>query len=180
MLIRHGKPSSADSPSLCASGYLKWLRRYNKSDVMIHSRPKNIEEEFKRYYSVSSDFTRAVHSAEIYTGTLPNEVDIVYREMDIPYYRLPFKLKPMTWVYLCRALWILGLKGNFESYDDAKQRALLVSNNLENLAQTKGAVVQFGHGYMNLHVRGILRKRGWTLMEKSNNFWGVSHLRKLA
>jgi len=96
--------------------------------------------------------------------------------MDIPRYKLPFKLKAMTWVYLCRALWMLGLKGSFESYRSAKKRSERAAEELIELANIKGKVVLFGHGYMNLHIRKILIQKGWSLNCKSNGFWGLSSL----
>ena len=44
------------------------------------------------------------------------------------------------------------------------------------LAYEKGKVVLFGHGYMNLHIRRVLIKQGWSLHCKSNAFWGLSSL----
>jgi hypothetical protein len=100
----------------------------------------------------------------------------LFREMEIPRYKFPFRLKAWTWVYLSRALWILGLKGSFESYKQAKVRAELAAIKLTELANEKGKVVVFGHGYMNLHIRKSLVKKGWQLNNKSNNFWGVTSL----
>jgi broad specificity phosphatase PhoE len=176
ILIRHGKPTSADSPVLNASEYTSWIRRYNFSDVSENSRPFFIDNELKSFYLISSHFNRAIHSTEIYTGRKPDEASPLFKEMDIPRYKLPFKLKPMTWVYLCRVLWMFGLKGSFESYRLAKKRTELATDQLIGLAKEKGTVVLFGHGYMNLHIRRALIKRGWSLNCKSNDFWGLSNL----
>jgi broad specificity phosphatase PhoE len=176
VLIRHGKPTSAENPVLSASEYTKWIRRYNFSDVSSQSRPGSINKALRGYYLVSSDFNRAIHSTEIYTGRAPDLISPIYKEMEIPRYKLPFKLKAMTWVYLCRVLWMFGLKGPFESYRLAKQRSELATSELIALAKDKGTVVLFGHGYMNLHIRRVLIKRGWSLNCKSNDYWGISSL----
>jgi broad specificity phosphatase PhoE len=176
ILIRHGKPTSAKNLVLSASEYTKWIRRYNFSDVSKQSRPDIINKEVSSYYLVSSDFKRAIHSTEIYSGRSPDLISPIYQEMEIPRYKLPFKLKAMTWVFLCRVLWMLGLKGSFESYRLAKERSELAAEQLVTLAQEKGKVVLFGHGYMNLHIRRILIKKGWSLNCKSNSFWGLSSL----
>ena len=76
--------------------------------------------------------------------------------MEIPRYKLPLRLKAWTWVYLCRVLWMLGLKGSFESYKLAKLRAELAADKLIELAIQNNKVVLFGHGYMNLHIRKAL------------------------
>lgn len=178
ILIRHGKPTTAENLVLGASEYTKWIRRYNFSDVAKESRPDTINQELCSYYLVASDFKRAVHSTEIYTGRTPDLVSSIYREMEIPRYKLPLKLKAMTWVFLCRILWMLGLKGSFESYSVAKKRAELAAEQLIVLAQDKGEVVLFGHGYMNFHIRRVLIKKGWSLKCKSNSYWGLSNLQK--
>ena len=71
---------------------------------------------------------------------------------------------------------MVGLKGSFESYKLAKQRSELAADELVDIAKEKGKVVLFGHGYMNLHIRRVLIKRGWALNCKSNAFWGLSSL----
>ena len=176
VLIRHGKPTSADNPVLNASEYTKWIRRYNLSDVAINSRPESKDAMHKSCYIVSSDFNRAIHSANIYTGQSPKVISKLYREMEIPRYKLPFRLKAWSWVYLCRVLWMLGLKGSFESYQLAKIRAELAADKLIELAIQNNKVVLFGHGYMNLHIRKSLIRKGWLLNSKSNDFWGVTSL----
>ena len=176
-LIRHGKPSSATSSAVNAVDYLKWIRRYNLSDVSASSRPKQINKQLERHYLVSSDFNRAIHSTKIYTGRPPDTISRLYREMEIPRYKLPFKFAPMTWVYLCRILWMLGLTGPFESYRLAKRRADKAAQTLIELANKHGSLVLFGHGYMNLHIRRVLIKQGWLLHCKSNRYWGLSSLK---
>jgi len=176
ILIRHGKPTSAINPALNAAEYTNWIRRYNFSDVSKNSRPESINTELKSCYLISSHFNRAIHSTEIYTGRKPDLISSLYKEMDIPRYKLPFKLKAMTWVYLCRVLWMLGLNGSFESYKAARKRAEIAAEQLVELSKEKGKVVLFGHGYMNLHIRKELIRRGWSINCKSNSFWGLSSL----
>jgi len=177
ILIRHGKPASTDSPALNSSNYTKWIRRYNFSNVAENSRPENINTDLKSYYLISSHFNRAIHSTEIYTGRKPDQISPLYKEMDIPRYKLPFRLKPMAWVYLCRVLWMLGLTGSFESYRSARNRAEIAAEKLVELAKEKDKIVLFGHGYMNLHIRRVLIRKGWALSCKSNSFWGLSSLK---
>ena len=88
ILVRHGKPTSADNSVLSASEYTKWVRRYNFSDISKHSRPDVINELLSAYYLVASNFKRAIHSTEIYTGKQPDLISSVFREMDIPRYKL--------------------------------------------------------------------------------------------
>jgi len=177
ILIRHGKPTSAINSVLTAAEFTTWVRHYNFSDVSKSSRPNEKLPGNKDFaYVVSSDLKRAIHSTEIYTAKSPQETFRLFREMEIPRYKIPFRLKAWTWVYLNRALWMLGLKGSFESYKQAKHRAELAASKLVELANEKNEVVLFGHGYMNLHIRRSLVKQGWLLSCKSNDFWGVTRL----
>lgn len=177
ILIRHGKPTSSSNSIVNAAYYTNWIRHYNFSDVSEHSRPEYINTDLQSYYLISSHFNRAIHSTEIYTGRKPDKVSAIFKEMDIPRYKLPFKLKAMTWVYLCRILWMLGFKGSFESYRAAKVRAEIATEQLIELAKEKDKIVLFGHGYMNLHIRRLLTRKGWSVHCKSNSFWGISSLK---
>ena len=175
-MIRHGKPISADNPIIDACEYTNWIRRYNSSKVAKNSRPENVNDQYKSFYTISSDLNRAIHSANIYVGKSPEEVDKLYREMEIPRYKFPFKLKAWNWVYLSRFLWMLGFKGSFESFKQAKKRADEAAVKLIEIAQNQDKIVLFGHGYMNRYIRKSLIKKGWVLNSKSNAYWGITSL----
>jgi len=179
ILIRHGKPTSTENAIINASEYTKWIRKYNFSNVADSSRPKTINNQYKSIYTLSSDLTRAIHSANIYVGKHPEEIDKLYREMEIPRYKFPFQLKAWNWVYLSRFLWMLGFKGTFESFKQAKLRAEIAATQLIEIAKVQDKVILFGHGYMNLYIRKSLIRRGWVLNSKSNSYWGVTSLETL-
>jgi broad specificity phosphatase PhoE len=176
VLIRHGKPVSADNPILSAYQYAHWIRRYNASKVAKNSRPQSINDEYKNFYPVSSDLKRAIHSTNIYLGKPPEKIDKLYREMEIPRYKFPFELKAWNWVYFSRVLWMFGYKGPFESFTQAKNRADTAAIKLIEMAQIQDQLVLFGHGYMNRYIRKALIKKGWVLNSKSNAYWGVTSL----
>lgn len=179
ILIRHGKPESAHNRILNASEYALWIREYNASMVAENSRPEIIEKSFQSYYLLSSDYKRALHSANIYTGKGPEEVSSLFREMDIPRYKIPLKLKAWNWVYFSRFLWMIGFKGSFESFIEAKQRAEIAADELIDKANSHQGVVLFGHGFMNRYIRKSLIKKGWTLNSKNNAYWGVTTLQRI-
>jgi len=176
ILIRHGKPTSANNPTVNAAEYVKWVRQYNTSDVANNSRPDSINANYLSQYTISSDLKRAIHSANIYVNKSPDEINGLYREMDIPRYKLPFTLTAWQWVYFCRMLWMLGFTGSFESFKQAKQRANIAANELIKIAKKQNTVVLFGHGFMNRYIRKTLIQAGWTLTSKSNAYWGVTRL----
>ncbi len=176
ILIRHGKPTSAHNPVVNVVEYLKWVRAYNLSDVAENSRPTMINNRYRAFHTLSSDLTRALHSANIYQGKAPLQVDKLFREMDIPRYKLPFRLTAWHWVYLSRLMWMLGFNGPFESFKQAKHRAEIAAKHLISVAQTENKVILFGHGFMNRYIRKSLIKQGWQLNAKSNHYWGVTQL----
>ncbi len=176
ILIRHGKPTSANNPIINACEFTHWIRRYNLSDVANDSRPEKVNDEYKSFYIVSSDLKRAIHSTKIYVEKSPEIIDKLYREMEIPRYKLPFQLTAWRWVYLSRVLWMLGCKGSFESFKQAKARAELAAEKLIEIAKNQGEVVLFGHGFMNRYIRKALIQKGWMLNSKSNAYWGVTSL----
>ena len=176
VLIRHGKPVSADNPRLNACQYAHWIRRYNASNVADNSRPQSVNNDYKNFYTLSSDLKRAIHSTNIYIGKPPEKVDELYREMEIPRYKFPFKLKAWNWVCFSRLLWMCGYKGPFESFKQAKKRAEIAAIRLIEIAQVQDQVVLFGHGYMNLYIRKALIQKGWMLNAKSSAYWGITSL----
>lgn len=176
VLIRHGKPAAATNPIVGAGEYTQWIRHYNASLVDKSSRPEAFIERYKYFYVVSSDLKRALHSTNIYVDKPPTETNKLYREMEIPRYKIYGKLKAWNWLYISRFLWVLGFKGPFESFKQAKVRANLAAEELIKKAQSEDNVVLFGHGFMNRYIRKALIKKGWNLKTKSNSFWGVTSL----
>jgi len=179
VLVRHGEPVANENKKVTAGGFTHWIQQYNKSFVVSHSSPdkKNIPN-ITHHYVVSSPLRRAVHSAKILTNNVPDEQLNVLKEMDIPRYKIPLTLKAWTWVYLCRLLWMCGIKGNFETFKEAKQRAELATLSLISMANNQQKILAVGHGVMNLYIRKNLKKRGWRLTEKSSKYWGVTRLEK--
>lgn len=175
ILIRHGKPLSATNEKMPASGFIRWVRAYNKSDLDPNS-VAHEQLDLGSYYVMSSKLKRARLSALHYTGIEAKEHLPIFNEMDIPRYKIPITLKAWHWVVLNRALWILGLKGPFESFSQAKARAQLAAILLDEKAHEHGKVAIFAHGMTNRYVRIYLQKRGWELQAKDNNYWGINKL----
>lgn len=177
VLIRHGRPTSAVYPQVNASEFASWVRKYNHSGIAAGSYPNpDTLERFRKHYIISSDLKRAVESTQICFGQAPCKTDRIFREMEIPRYKLPFILKASNWLYLNRVLWTCGLKGSFESYLSAKKRATQASEQLVSLAKKRNKVVVVSHGYINFFIRRNLSQMGWRLTEKSNQHWGVTRL----
>ena len=157
ILVRHGKPVAANNPKVTPSGFAHWIRRYNASLVSEESKAPLIRKaEFENFYVISSNLKRAQHSVKLLMDKSPMLSWPELREMEIPRYKLPFRFKAWTWVYLNRALWMLGIKGSFESFKQAKLRAYQAAEKLVALAQEQNQLIVFGHGYMNYYLRKCL------------------------
>ncbi|MGY5452561.1 histidine phosphatase family protein [Agarivorans sp. MS3-6] len=179
LLVRHGRPSAAVYPRVNASGFVRWVRRYHHSGIASDSFPKAQRlSDYSDYYVVSSDLKRAMESTLIFLNQRPTETSKIYREMEIPRYKLPLVLTASHWLYLNRLLWTLGFKGPFESYSEAKYRAQEAAHQLVSLAETHNKVMLFSHGYLNFHIRRYLCKAGWQLTEKSSQHWGITRLQR--
>ena len=176
VLIRHGRPASAVNHRVNAAQYRQWIAHYDASLVADDSRPLRVDAALNQAFLVSSDLPRARHSCEIYTSRQPDLSLPLYREMEIPHYPLPLNVRAMTWVYLCRAIWMLGKSGPFESFSQAKQRAEIAAKGLAKLAAKEGKVVLFGHAVLHMYIRKALCRQGWQRQEKSNDYWGLSRL----
>ncbi|MCW8091043.1 histidine phosphatase family protein [Alteromonas sp. ASW11-130] len=175
ILIRHGKPASAHNERVNATGFAKWVRQYDKAELDVDSHP-HFTVDLTNHYIIASNLKRARLSAEKYSNNQISEVNCLFREMDIPRYKLPFTLRAWNWVYLNRALWMAGKKGPFESFQQAKVRARLASEYLCDLAQQQQRIALFGHAMTNRVLRHNLRQQGWSLVQKQEQFWGVSKL----
>ena len=178
VLIRHGKPTAATYPCVNASGFANWVRKYNHSGIAFGNQPENdMSDKFTEHYIVSSNLKRAIQSTQICFNKMPSETFKIFREMEIPRYKLPFTLKASYWLYLNRILWTCGLKGSFESYSAAKKRAKIAGDKLIELANEHDKVVVVSHGYVNFFIRRYLSSNGWNLKEKSSQYWGITRLK---
>lgn len=176
VLIRHGKPIAATNPRLTDAEFEQWIQTYRHSKVLQDSRPPIENNDFNHYFMMSSDLPRALDSALIQTGKAPHCIDAVFQEMEIPHYRLRFRCKAWTRVYLFRLFWFAGIKGPFESFSQGKQRAIKAAEHLAETAQSQQKVLLFGHGVTNYFIRQALIARGWSLQQKSSDYWGVTRL----
>ena len=177
VFIRHGKPLSAHNEKINAAQYAKWVHKYDKSVLDPASHPK-IKTHLDNSYIMVSPLLRARLSAAHYGATKIDEEIPHLKEMDIPYYKLPFTLRAWHWVVLSRALWFLGKKGRFESFKYAKHRVEMLRERIEDLSETNERIVLFGHGMTNYFTSKSLKNNGWRLTQKDGDFWGITILQK--
>ncbi|MDO6566682.1 histidine phosphatase family protein [Alteromonas sp. 1_MG-2023] len=175
ILVRHGKPLSAHNNKVNAVDYSKWVRAYDFSELDPSSKP-GAPVDFTNSYVIVSPLKRAKLSAA-HLGAIKIDEELPnLKEMDIPYYKLPLKLRAWHWVLLCRLMWFMGKTGRFESFKDAKKRVVELAEYLKLLSETQSKIILVGHGLTNRFLRKKLQAEGWSLQAKDNKFWGVTRL----
>lgn len=177
VFIRHGKPLSAHNDKVNAADYAKWVKDYDRSELDPASLPEE-EASLEDSYVIVSPLLRAQLSAKQYGAVTINETCHNLKEMDIPFYNIPLKLKAWHWVLLSRTLWFAGFKGDFESFAHAKKRTVNLAQHIQTLSEAHNRIVLFGHGMTNYFTRKQLIKNGWQLQKKSGAFWGITTLTK--
>jgi broad specificity phosphatase PhoE len=128
---------------------------------------------------VSSDLPRATESARAFFPSLDlSAADPLYREAGLPS-NVPM---PFCWLELrfssltaaMRLLWVLGLPSDAETYGEARVRAALAAQKLDELAHRSDCVILVGHGFQNHLIARALKKNGWHIRSKHGNSYGAS------
>ena len=178
VLIRHGRPKSAHNDIVNAEEYAKWVHDYDRSELDPNSLP-HVKVDIESSYIVVSPLLRAKRSAQKYGVKRIDEYCEYLKEMDIPYYKVPLlSIRAWQWVVISRFLWFLGVKGRFESFKEAKWRVARLADHIENLSKQHQSIILFGHGMIHYFTRRELIKRGWLLIEKNSDFWGITSLER--
>ena len=178
VLIRHGKPTAATNPKLSASGFAHWVSDYNASNVDLKSLPpEGLGESLNSHFIIASNLVRSIDSAKICTASEPQLILKELREMDIPIYKLPFKLRAYTWLIINRIFWFIGVKSKVETFKEAKIRAKNSADILIELAVKHKKVAVFGHGLMNKAIAKELKKVGWNSTSEGKGYWNVIKLK---
>jgi broad specificity phosphatase PhoE len=179
ILVRHGRPKFNVNNIISAAGFSQWVRYYNKSNICTESiPPKPLVDKVKSFYVVSSDLNRAIHSAVLCVDKSPDLILKELREMDIPRFKFPLKLKSNNWLIISRLLWLLNFNTQVESFKQAKLRAKVAANKLVELTKDNDEIVVFSHGLINKYLAKELRILGWSGSYKRQSYWGAITLKK--
>jgi broad specificity phosphatase PhoE len=173
VLVRHGEPSATDNPVVDAAGFARWARRYERSRIRGTAAPSHLKGAFEGFLAVASERPRSLHSAYMCLDRDPDVVLPGLHEMEIPRYRLPFRLRAYSWLVLNRVVWFAGVRGRFESFDEARRRADVAAREIDALARAHGRIVVFGHGLMNRAIASRLVVLGWRGRPRRTRYWGT-------
>ncbi len=177
ILVRHGLPEAASNSKMNATGFAKWVRAYNHSNIHLNSQPpEKLTKVLDASYVFSSNLNRAVHSATICTGRKPDRVLSEFRELDIPRFKLPLSMSINSWLFVSRVAWFMGLSGKSESMSMGKTRVAIAADRLVEQSCLNQDIAVFGHGLFNRYLAKELERRGWIIKSSNRGYWGEIEL----
>ncbi|MFC3882260.1 histidine phosphatase family protein [Bacillus songklensis] len=166
--IRHG-PSCCKSHQKCnVTQFKKWIQNYDQmgmfKDTVVSL--DTIRKCREAALMITSPPVRTVQSARTILPGMEKKMmeSNMFREAELPIFEhIPsfIRLKPHTWAFFFRLLWMVLYKGKVETYRQAVRRAQKASEILSEYARIHGKVVFVGHGIFNRMVAKELKKQGW-------------------
>ncbi|WP_227521310.1 histidine phosphatase family protein [Raoultella sp. T31] len=163
ILMRHGKPGFTDTKKVAAHEMSEWIEHYDLSDISDNQPPEACRVIARRArMTASSHLPRAISSGTT-LNLEPKIVDDIFREAELPIYRIPvLRLSPFSWIVFFRLIWLCGMSKEAESLSMAKKRARRAADILINNAKEHdGPILLMGHGIMNRLIAKELTSLGW-------------------
>ena len=161
VLVRHGQPDIGAWPWLSRQDFANWIAAYNHAPLTSLAPAPSLHAALNQPFVVCSDLRRSRDSAAA-LGFVPQQVDALYREAELPVlaWRGP-RLPLGVWLLACRLSWLLGYSPHVEPRAALQQRANLAAAQLIATAQQHGQVVLLGHGILNTFIAKALAQKGW-------------------
>lgn len=167
--MRHGEPQHRGEPKVSYRQMFEWIDSYNRSSTGS-DRPSEIAQilAYRALTFLSSPLPRALSSLKT-LGCEPGLIDEVFREAELPVFRIPgLRLSPFYWAALFRVLWLCGLSGEAECVSVAKKRAAKAAEDSD------GPVLLMGHGIINRFIAKELIASGWKEQTRQGKgYWGA-------
>ncbi|WP_348959344.1 histidine phosphatase family protein [Enterobacter cloacae complex sp. Mu1197] len=176
ILMRHGEPEYRGAGKVSYREMAGWIDSYNRSSTG-RDRPSEMAQilAYRALTFLSSPLPRALSSLKT-LGCEPGLIDEVFREAELPVFRIPgLRLSPFYWAALFRVLWLCGLSGESECVSVAKERAVKAAEILVNVAKdSDGPVLLMGHGMINRFIAKELIASGWKEQTSPvTGYWGA-------
>ncbi len=176
ILMRHGEPQHRGEPKVSCREMAEWIDSYNLSSTGSDRPPEMAQILVYRALTfLSSPLPRALSSLKT-LGCEPGLIDEVFREAELPVFRIPgLRLSPFYWAALFRVLWLCGLSGEAECVSVAKKRAAKAAEILVTAAKgSDGPVLLMGHGIINRFIAKELIASGWKEQTRTGKgYWGA-------
>jgi broad specificity phosphatase PhoE len=157
IIYRHAEPIVSSNEIILGRDFPLWVQRYNDSGICIN---EFINDKEDLVYV--SDLARSVETGRLIGNNVIQ--DQLFREAEIPLIKFPsIRTKAKLWLAISRSLWLLGLKTECESFEEARQRAKNIVERIDLQLLKNERVVLVGHGFINRLIKKELLRRGWFL-----------------
>ncbi|WP_071458665.1 histidine phosphatase family protein [Bacillus massilinigeriensis] len=178
-VIRHGRSLCTENHPVTAQAFRNWVEKYNRMGVFEEAEYNSIAIKAieNANFILTSDYKRAIQSANLLGCSGNVEIHAIFREAELPLpplNRLRLKLRPVIWSVLFRCLWLLGVPASCESLTDARERAVKAADLLISYAEEHQSVVLVGHAFFNRLIGVELMKRGWKGQKPGSKNWSCS------
>ncbi|MBX8459479.1 histidine phosphatase family protein [Enterobacter sp. RIT637] len=174
--MRHGEPHYRGAPKVSCREMAEWIDSYNLSSAGSDRPPEMAQiQAYRALAFLSSPLPRALSSLKTLECE-PGLVDEVFREAELPVFRIPgLRLSPFYWASLFRVLWLCGLSGEAECVSVAKKRAAKAAEILVTAAKASdGPILLMGHGIINRFIAKELIASGWKEQTRQGKgYWGA-------
>ncbi len=165
LLIRHGQPHIALSPSTSHMGFATYIGDYEAAGLDPASLPPDELRDLVRELDTvfTSDRPRSHQSAKALAPQAQLVADPLFAEAPLAAPRIPWlNMQVAKWAVLSRILWHTGFHPQIEDARTTGGRAVRAADILVARAREKGVAVLVAHGYFNWMIGRELRRRGFS------------------
>ena len=164
VILRHGKPKIENSSLLSALDFGYWVSSYDNAPIDEGHLPpqKIVDLAASCSFVVCSSLQRSAESASLLGVSDVALYDPMFKECEMPHahWRWP-KLPLGVWSLSFRLFQFFGYSPNAETFKQAKRRASVCAQQLQDWATKHESVLFVGHGFLNRLVARELRQLGW-------------------
>jgi broad specificity phosphatase PhoE len=164
VLVRHGQPHIALSPTTGHRGFHDYIGAYEEAGLdPVSVPPRELVELGQELGAIfASDRARSLESARLLAAEKPLEMDPLFAEAPLASPPVPFlKLSVPSWAVISRLLWHIGFAPGIENAAAAGRRAQKAADILIARAGEVGGVALVAHGYFNFMIGRELKRRGF-------------------
>jgi broad specificity phosphatase PhoE len=164
ILVRHGQPHIALSPTTGHQGFADYIGAYEAAGLDPASLPPRELQELARELGAifASDRARAHQSARLLAAEKPFVLDPLFAEAPLASPPIPLlKMSVPGWAVVSRLLWHAGFAPGIENVPAVRLRARKAADILIARAQAVGSVALVAHGYFNFMLGRELKRRGF-------------------
>lgn len=165
ILIRHGQPHIALSPTTDRRGFVGYIDDYEEAGLDPSSLPpQELHDLMKELRTVfTSGKPRSHQSAERLAPHAELVADPLFVEAPLAAPPIPLvSMRVPKWAVVSRILWHVGFHPGIENSFAARRRAQQAAETLATRARIDGTAALVAHGYFNWMIGRRLLRLGFT------------------